>query len=79
MMTVTDKLFFSRNKYLRSLTLKFLDNQNIFLSIIIPYISFIILNLSLVFMGATGFLILAFLDSIICISFVTANAKENKS
>ena len=78
MMTVTDKLFFSRNKYLRSLTLKFLDNQNIFLSIIIPYISFIILNLSLVFMGATGFLILAFLDSIICIFLCDRKCKREQ-
>lgn len=78
MMTLSSKRSFSLDRYLKSIILKFLDNKNIFLSIVIPYFSFIILNISLIFMGTTGFLVLIFLDITVCLFLCDRKCKRER-
>ncbi len=76
MMTKLRKLLFSQNSSLKSLILNFLDNQNVIFSIVIPYFAFIILNLSLIYLGDAGLLILLLLDISICIFLCDRKCKR---
>ena len=77
-MTYIKRLMFSAQKSSKSIILSSLNKQNIFLSIIIPYLIFIILNLALADMGVIGFLIMLFLDLVVCLCLCVRKSNREK-
>ncbi len=66
------------NKEIRSLLLKLLDNQNILFKIIIPYLIFILINISLAGMGVIAIIILILFDVMICAFFCDKALKREQ-
>ncbi len=77
-MNMMKKLFLPLSKVSKSVILIILEDKNVFVHIIIPYLLFVILNISLASIGHIGFLLLTLMDILVCVLLCDNSSKRDE-